>query len=176
MAFPVRVLVRLALAVLAATGASAPSTVFAQPTAPGTALSFDLADQFGARWRSEQLAGRALVLVLGSRAHADRMKPWSDSLQRVLAADTATVRWFMVADLRSIPSFMRRLASQRAPREPHRILLLDADGTISTQLAADRKAMTVVVLDRDRRVRLRLSDVAPTSDQLRVVRDMVIQR
>ncbi|MCU0616680.1 MAG: hypothetical protein MUD17_06250 [Gemmatimonadaceae bacterium] len=148
--------------------------VHSQAGSGGTpTLSFDLADQFGTRWRSGQLTGKSLVLVLGSRAHAERMKPWSDSLQHALAADTASVRWFMVADLRSVPSFMRRMASQRAPREAHRILLLDGEGTVASQLGADKKALTVIVLDRERHVKLRLTDVSPTRDQVRLVRDMV---
>lgn len=148
----------------------------AQPEGGAASLSFDLGDQFGTRWRSDQLAGHALVLVLGARSHADHMKPWSDSLQRALAADTAAVRWFMVADLRGVPAFMRRLASQRAPREAHRTLLLDGEGSIAKQLGADRTAMTVVVLNRERRVRLRLIDPLPSSDQLRVVRALALER
>lgn len=97
-------------------------------------------------------------------------------MQRSFSGDTAMVRWFMVADLRRVPSYMRRFASQRAPREAHRLLLMDGAGTVAQQLGADRNAMTVLVLDRDHRVMLQRVDVSPTPDQLQLVRAMVLGR
>jgi hypothetical protein len=113
------------------------------------------------------------VLLAGERKHADDMKAWSDSLHRHLAGDSATVQWFMVADLRSVPRLMLRLANQRAPRERHRRLLFDREGSIARQLRLGRDTFTVVVLSPTGEVKLRLAGIAADSPPVQTVRRMV---
>jgi hypothetical protein len=143
------------------------------PTRATPPVAFTLDDQFGKRWTEESLSGRWTVLLAGQREHAEVLKAWSDSLHRAFATDAATVRWLMVADLRGIPRVMHRLASQRAPREPHRRLLLDHDGRIARQLSLGRDAYTVVVLSPTGAVTLRLVDPLLNSAQLETVRHFI---
>lgn len=143
--------------------------------APAT-LEFSLRDQFGTMWTADSLSGRWTVLLLGPRRHADEMKAWSDSLHRQLAADSASVRWLMVADLRSVPRVMQRLANSRAPREAHRRLLFDPDGGVARQLKLGRDDFTVVVLAPTGEVKLRLVNSLAHRQHLDAVRHVIGKR
>ncbi len=82
----------------------------------------------------------------------------------------------MVADLRSVPRVMRRLASQRAPREAHRRMLLDHDGRIASQLSLTRGSFGVVVLSPTGDVVLRLVDSTVDTRRLGEVRRVMERR
>ncbi len=146
------------------------------PTVAAPSLSFTLNDQFGTRWTADSLSGRWTVLLAGERRHADAMTAWSDSLHHHFAGDSTAAQWFMVADLRSVPRVMRRLASQRAPREAHRRLLMDHDGRIASQLLLRRESFSVVVLSPTGAVALRLIDSSVSSQHLSAVREAMGKR
>lgn len=141
---------------------------------PTTLPALSLHDQESRRLDLGDLRGRVVIIVYGTRARVDDHTAWGRRLERALIAQGAyhasdaleqrPVRILALAQMGGIPSsfrpIIRTVVRQHTPADFS--LWLDWDDRMSALFGADGARSSVVVADREGRVRL--VTTGPSSD------------
>lgn len=136
--------------------------------------NFSLEDQFGASIASYALEGRPVIVIGSDRGGWDSSRDWSRAIAELLdsregeSLDTAIVQ---VADLRTVPRFLRPTVGQQIRRRVETSLLLDWQGEIAGPFNFKPEKANVVMLRRDGSVVAHIVSNLPKAEELEEVRE-----
>lgn len=120
---------------------------------------FSLSDQYE---RSQSIVfptNRVMILTVADRTGNEHVDPWVQALKRRYAG---RVEILGVADVSSVPVFLRGMVRRRFQKARPHSVLMDWEGTVTRALAAQRNKANVYVIDPSGRVCAAVSE--PMSD------------
>ena len=117
-------------------------------------IDFEIRDQFDHVHTDESFAGLPLVLIGADSADSAGSAGtggWSKELQRVVREHglSRSVRFAGLADLRSVPRFMRKTVRGSFGTEPSEWLMLDWKGQFPEAYGFERRSANVLLFDAD---------------------------
>jgi hypothetical protein len=151
-------------AMAATVGAAAPP-----PTKPGgeSLSSFELKDQFARSHAIQFPRTNLLVLTIADHKGSEQSHGWVEPLKQRYGTRIAMEG---IADVSGVPGFLRGFVESKFRKHMSHGVMLDWTGAVVKPLACERGKVTVLVVDREGRVRGRAA--GPASPQgLKVIFD-----
>ncbi|MEO1082726.1 MAG: hypothetical protein AAFY88_00645 [Acidobacteriota bacterium] len=123
----------------------------AEAETPATLIPFELEDQFGEATSATDLEGRAVLVIAADGGGSDFTGPWSAKLGEAIARLELQeqIQILGLADLRSVPSFMRKRVRGTFSTDPASATLLDWKGVFSKAYDFEKNHCNLVLFDAD---------------------------
>ncbi|MEM8997220.1 MAG: hypothetical protein AAGF23_20725 [Acidobacteriota bacterium] len=123
----------------------------AEAETPATLVPFELEDQFGEATTSGDLEGRPALVIAADGGGSDFTGPWSAELGEAIAELGLgdRVRILGLADLRSVPSFMRKRVRGTFSTDPSDATLLDWSGVFAEAYGFEKRHCNLILFDAD---------------------------
>ncbi|MCD4768849.1 MAG: redoxin domain-containing protein [Bacteroidales bacterium] len=130
-----------------------PINIFADPTIKigGNIPDFELEGADGKQYKLEQMKGKIIILVMGSRKTEENNEKWIEMLQQTFP-ESDGINIFSVMDMR-IPFFISddfvRGKIEEMQAEESVTLLMDWDQKVNELLGADKDQTDIIVISRE---------------------------
>ncbi|MCI0618780.1 hypothetical protein L0244_37880 [bacterium] len=128
--------------------AFAPVRLFAQDS---TLIAFKIEDQFD-QAHSDQDYRESIVIIIGSDKNGSKYNGvWSKAIRDSLKQEMnfARIKFLNVADVRSVPFFIKGFVKGKFPKEKERWVLLDWKGRLAKAYNFVSEACNIVIFDRN---------------------------
>lgn len=141
------------------------------------ALSFELEDQFGALYSTADFEGRPVIVIGSDRAGRQESQIWAQTVGRLLETDgelQGRAEILRIADLRSVPGFLKGKVTKQLQRSLETPLLLDWGGQVVGFYEFQPETANVVLLNRDGAVVLRIESGEPQKEEVENLKRAVL--
>jgi hypothetical protein len=132
------------------------------------APEFFLMDQFDKPVSIRQLEGNIVVLIASDKEGSMQNDAWKDA---ILGKFKGKVLPLGVADLRSVPFFLKSRIKKDFQKHPDSVLL-DWDGVVFIAYLLTKKVSNVILIDRNGRVRYLYAGPIETGARDRLFREI----